>query len=285
MLRKTRTRKAGRSRRSWLSTCSMGALVTLLLGQPGRCSLTNLVNLLTPVANFSVTSGSSVLDDVNYCMDGDYEETKCKWKDLDSTGVLQIDLTTTVNVGSIVFVMSEYSGDLDKVATFRLFVEGIECNGGQPVQNNGVVNCLVPNAQYITLESPSYFSIDKPGFSEIYVFEEPDFAQRYLDYIDLPEGGTVTSGALEDAIGLGGSLTGLNVQIDFPSGLDEDYRYIQVRLTRILPDAIVFVTQTEKLSQYMYVDAYDRYGDGYWDYCGDFDLDRITPQDQLCDTI
>ena len=210
-------------------------------------------------------------------MDGNHKDTECRWRNFDPSDVLQIDLTTTVNVGSIVFVMSEDSGKLRNVATFRLFVEGIECNGGQPVQNNGVVNCLVPNAQYITLEIPSDSSINRIEFSEIYVFEEPDFAQRYLDYIALPEGGTVTSGALEDAIGLGGSLTGLNVQIDFPSGLDEDYRYIKVRLTRILPDAIVFVTQTEKLSQPMYIDAYDRYGDGDWDVCGDFDLDIITP--------
>ena len=137
--------------------------------------------------------------------------------------ILEIDLGGAVNVGSIVFSMSENSGDLSEVGSFYLSVEGNACNDGLPVQNNGVVNCLVPNAQIISLTSITSTTV---RFSEIYVFEQPDFAQRYLSSISVASAGTVTSGALTDTIGLGGSLTGLNVQVEYIAGSATALKYI-----------------------------------------------------------
>ena len=73
----------------------------------------------------------------------------------------------------------------------------------------------MPNARIIKLESITSTDI---YFSEIYVFEGPDFAQRYLSSIISLAAGTIISGAKTDTIGLGNSLEGLNVEIEYPPG-------------------------------------------------------------------
>ena len=73
------------------------------------------------------------------------------------------------------------------------------------------------------------------------MFEEPDFAQRYLTDVSLTSG-TVVKGTLSDTIGLGGSLSTLNVQVDFPAGTPIEDRRFEVTLSKILPASVLFFT-------------------------------------------
>ena len=110
----------------------MVAMTTLFLGQPGRCALENLTNLLTSSATFHEVSSSASMSDTLDCSDGTTVKTTCRWQNLLGNGedILEIDLGVAVNVGSIVFSMSENSGDISFVGSFNLYADGVQCNSG-----------------------------------------------------------------------------------------------------------------------------------------------------------
>ena len=177
----------------------------------------------------------------------------CRWNNIDSGDVLQIDLGSAKNVGAVIFVIHTDERDSEDVANFMLsagsstsYFSNTLCNDGEVVRNNGIVNCVVANARYIHMVSQT--NDIKMEFSEIYVLEEPDYAQKYLSSITTT--GTLMSNPLSDAIGFVSDIDDLgDVHIQYPAGMLMLDRRIELTLTKEIPGANLFLLQTSVSNQ------------------------------------